>query len=157
MTGGRDEQTTRELAWRVLDFLRPRRIAHGNAIGADTYSKEWALSRGLKHKPYTVSDAEWRANKKGAGKDRNIRMLETEKEQGLSAYLISFPGAGGTSHCTQAALDRGWHVVQVDGEGALRLTCPIKHSHQEDERWVRAHFGDSEVVVQALLTEGKVP
>lgn len=156
MTGGRDG-TSRELVERVLDFLRPRRVAHGDARGADTFAREWALSRGFQEWAYPVTNDDWRLHGPRAGLLRNLNMLERERELGLSAYLISFPGGNGTSHCTNLALHTGWHVVKVDIEGALRLRCPIKHSHQEDERWVRAHFGDSEAVVQALLTEGKVP
>lgn len=58
-------------------------------IGADFHAEEWAKSREVE---YRVFPAKWKALKKRAGYERNMRM----RVKSLPSGCIAFPGGAGT-------------------------------------------------------------
>ena len=84
-------------------------IIHGDARGADTLAKEWALSRGVKHLAFP---ADWTQHGKAAGPIRNTRMLV----EGQPDKVVAFPGGAGTANMVDQARRAGVRVC-VYGEG----------------------------------------
>jgi YspA, cpYpsA-related SLOG family len=112
VTGGRwyDDQA---LVSDTLDLLRVQEgdfiLLHGNATGADTLAKFWAIDRGIEHKPFK---AEWSKYGKPAGPIRNREMVAE------ADMLIAFPGNRGTNDCIQAAIEANVPVfmaVTIEG------------------------------------------
>lgn len=81
-------------------------LAVGDAKGADTWAKRWAEEKGVKVKVYK---AEWGKLGKGAGPERNKRMLE----EFLPDYVIAFPGGKGTEGCVKEAQRLKIPVIKV--------------------------------------------
>lgn len=86
--GGRN-YTNRGLLYSVLDHMLPAHVhpievvIEGEARGADTLAREWALDRGITVEPYP---ADWTRYGRGAGPIRNKQMLE----QGRPTYAVAF-------------------------------------------------------------------
>jgi hypothetical protein len=91
--GGRDYDD-KDYVFRQLDRLHAAKgvecIIHGNARGADSLAKLWAITRGIPHLPYP---ADWNTHGKSAGPIRNREMLADSKPDGV----VAFPGGKGTS------------------------------------------------------------
>lgn len=124
--GGRTYSRKKRL-FEVLDFFHKRApislIVHGDASGADSLAKEWAIERGVPHKPYP---ADWR-NKEGrtnvlmrldrygrkydvlAGHSRNQKMLDEQKPK----LVIAFPGQNGTADMIMKAKRARIEVVEI--------------------------------------------
>lgn len=102
VTGGRDF-TDRDAVWGALDRRHARggivALAHGGASGVDRLADMWARNRGVPVEPFP---ADWRIRGKAAGPERNRRMLDTFKPDGV----IAFPGGRGTADCCRAADER---------------------------------------------------
>ena len=77
-------------------------IVHGAATGADMCAHQWALSRCVRVEPYP---ANWKAERRAAGPNRNRRMLET----GVQGVL-AFPGGTGTENMISQAHKAGVFV-----------------------------------------------
>ena len=88
--GGRDfnDWVLFNTAMNLLPF-KPTVIVHGEAKGADTMAKQWAMSRGI----YAVGiPALWNYHGNKAGPKRNQAMLDIMKIE----YCVAFTGATGT-------------------------------------------------------------
>lgn len=109
VTGGRDYANCALVA-RVLAVLRPTRLAHGAARGADTLAAEFAATLGTEVVAYP---AQWQypdgGLDRGAGFKRNATMLRTEQPD----LVLAFPGGKGTAHCVATARSLGIPVLQV--------------------------------------------
>ena len=92
----------REHVNETLDAVREQYgefvLFHGNATGADTLAKEWAIANGIEPKPF---DPNWGAFGKAAGPIRNRDMVKH------ADMLIAFPGGKGTNDCIKAATMAG--------------------------------------------------
>ncbi len=84
-------------------------VIHGDAQGADTLAKEWAISRGVKHLPFP---AKWTQYGDAAGPIRNTQMLV----EGHPDKVIAFPGGSGTANMVEQARKAGVPVC-IYGEG----------------------------------------
>jgi hypothetical protein len=107
--GGRD-YTNMKVAAGLLDRVHALRpitcIIQGDARGADSLAKTWAMNRGIQCDSYP---ANWNKFGKQAGYIRNIQMLE----EGKPAAVIAFPGGRGTGHMMGLALAEGLPVLDV--------------------------------------------
>ena len=118
ITGGRkfadDARITADLA--ALLPLGLRRVAQGNAKGADALAAAWAR-RWLRHDGGLAGyPADWDKHGRAAGCLRNVEMLETERPDLVLAYPD--PGSRGTWHCVRKAIEMGipvilWHAGVV--------------------------------------------
>lgn len=115
VTGGR-HFTSFEAAFKVMDRVHAKvgisLVVHGDAVGADTLAKRWALVRKVPHLPF---EPDWVGKGLGAGKIRNSRMLEyllTCKER---VGVLAFPGGTGTAHMVGLA-----HANNITVMEALR-------------------------------------
>lgn len=82
-------------------------IIQGEARGADTLAKDWAL----RNKVMTLSfPANWKQYGKSAGYRRNTQMLE----EGKPDIVIAFPGGRGTEMMCEIAETAGITVRRVD-------------------------------------------
>ncbi len=92
----------------TLDAIHARKpitcVVHGDASGADTLAKEWAMSRCVEHKPYP---ADWKLGPY-AGPLRNGQMLDQNKD---IKCVLAFPGGKGTKNCIQLAKVRKVNVL----------------------------------------------
>lgn len=79
-------------------------MAHGDAEGADSLCKNYAIKMGWKVVPYS---ADWATYGKRAGPIRNAKLLDDFKPD----YLIVFPGSAGTWSMVNLALDRNIRIV----------------------------------------------
>lgn len=104
--GGRD-YTDREAVFAALDRLHAERgvdvVIHGDAAGADTQARLWAVARGIAHHPYP---AEWEKHGRGAGPIRNQEMLDGGKPDGV----VAFPGGRGTADMVRRAEAAGLKI-----------------------------------------------
>jgi hypothetical protein len=75
---------------------KPFVVVHGNAKGADTHAKNWAMKRGVAHEPHP---ADWARYGRSAGPVRNKQMVDA----GADAVL-AFPKPGGRG--TQDLMNR---------------------------------------------------
>jgi hypothetical protein len=103
--GGRDYFDAERID-RVLDTLGPSLVIHGDARGADALAANWAVKRGVPHKPYP---ADWHYHGKSAGPIRNRLMLKEGKPQ----LVVAFPGGAGTADMVGAAMQAGVPVVEL--------------------------------------------
>lgn len=90
----------------VLDFLRPKEIAQGEANGADSLAKTWALQRGV---PCARFPALWNIEGKSAGPKRNRRMFNGFEPDGT----VAFPGGRGTADMENVTIDGGAWLVRI--------------------------------------------
>ena len=125
VTGGRaysDRARVEETLNRIHAATPLDVLIHGDASGADSLARDWAIRNGVKHDPYPAAwddiDAvpcrvKWRGRKPYnalAGLSRNIRMLI----QGAPELVVAFPGGAGTAHCRAQALRRDIAVLDVE-------------------------------------------
>lgn len=121
VTGGRN-YGNREHVYRVLDSLQPVQVViHGDAGGADTLAKEWAIERGVPHDPHPADwenlDGVPRSHRKfnirtkrmynvKAGFDRNEEMLRRT----CPTHVVAFTGGRGTN-------DMCWRTITARRAG----------------------------------------
>lgn len=80
----------------LLPF-RPSIVIHGEAKGADSMAKQWAMSQGI----YPVGiPALWGKYDKAAGGKRNQAMIDIMKPE----YVLAFPGGSGTADMVNRAI-----------------------------------------------------
>lgn len=103
--GGRDFLDAQRMQ-RILDVLGPSEVIHGAARGADALAANWAVRRGVPHRPFP---ADWHRHGKAAGAKRNRRMLA----EGKPDFVLAFPGGAGTADMVQAALHAGVPTVAL--------------------------------------------
>jgi len=100
--GGRDF-ANREFAFAELDRVHKKcpvtLLIHGDALGADTLARDWALDRGVH---YAAVPALWKAQGRSAGPRRNEAMLLLQPEG-----VLAFPGGRGTAHMVEIARAAG--------------------------------------------------
>lgn len=132
VTGGRT-YADRAFVYATLDALHAacpvEVIIHGDARGADTLAREWAVSRRVQHDPYP---AKWdllagvepwkiKRNHRGsynshAGFDRNWEMLR----KGCPTHVVAFCGNRGTAHMCETVLysiSCGQQIEFIDHRG----------------------------------------
>lgn len=93
---------------RISEFLSlfgVRRLVHGDAEGADTCAKCWALFWGIPQDPVPIQRP--REN----GFDRNTRMLAEYLPQ--IDIVIAFPGNNGTADMVRKARKAGLPVMEI--------------------------------------------
>lgn len=109
--GGRD-YADREKVYEVLDEVRAASgisvLIEGEAAGADTLAKTWALRRGV---PVERYPADWTKYGRGAGPIRNQRMLD----EGRPDLVVAFPGGRGTADMVDRAKAAGVPVMVLIG------------------------------------------
>lgn len=126
--GGR-EYSNSQMVFRVLDFLdsvyRIETVVHGNAKGADTFGKNWAVLNKRTHKAFyakwkdlTVKPCIIRHNSQGsynslAGFNRNNEMADylasfntDPKKTRFQVVTLGFTGENGTHHMLKMSLKR---------------------------------------------------
>lgn len=85
--GGRDYADAETLFARLDEFASEHPVElviEGEAPGADTLAREWAVSRGI---PVEKYPADWTTYGKAAGPIRNRQMLV----EGKPDYVVAFP------------------------------------------------------------------
>lgn len=101
--GGRTYKN-REFVCAILDLVHRRRgislIVHGAAAGADTLAKDWAVSRGVEHRPFPITPEQWHKLGFVAGPMRNHRMILEGKPDGV----IAFKGGNGTADMVRRSI-----------------------------------------------------
>lgn len=132
ITGGRhfanEARITADLA--ALLPLGLRRVAQGNAKGADALAAAWAR-RWLRHDGGLAGyPADWDEHGRAAGCLRNVEMLETERPDLVLAYPD--PGSRGTWHCVRKAIEMGLPVI-------LWRAGVVVHSGHVDPNWLVIH------------------
>lgn len=80
-------------------------LVHGDARGADTMAKNWAISHEVE---YIAYPAQWDEFGNAAGYIRNRQMLE----QGFD-LLIAFPGGRGTANMISITNQAGIPVLEI--------------------------------------------
>jgi hypothetical protein len=80
-------------------------IIHGDARGADTLAKEWAIEKKV---PYLTVPANWDEYGFEAGPIRNSLMLEL----GNPELVIAFPGGKGTANMVKQSRKRNIEVIE---------------------------------------------
>lgn len=90
----------------VLDRIRPAKIIHGGANGADSLAHQYAHISGI---PVTVYPADWKKHGRGAGPIRNAQMLT----EGKPDLVVAFPGGTGTKDMVTRAKRAGVEVLEV--------------------------------------------
>ena len=96
----------RRIFFEVLDILKPREIAQGEAEGADELAREWATKHDV---PCARYKALWQSEGLAAGGIRNRRMFNGFLPNGT----VSFPGGRGTADMENVTLDGGAYLVRV--------------------------------------------
>ncbi len=139
ITGGRhfanEARITTDLA--ALLPLGLRRVAQGNAKGADALAAAWAR-QWLRHDGGLVGyPADWDKRGRAAGCLRNVEMLETERPDIVLAYPD--PASVGTWHCVRKAIEMGipvilWHAGVVVHNGHVDPNWLIIHHAAEHPR-----------------------
>lgn len=85
-------------------------IIHGDAKGADTLAKRWAMTFGVQNAAYP---AQWHLYDKAAGAIRNKQMAV----EGQPDLVVAFPGGRGTADMVRQARRHGIEVMEIDKEG----------------------------------------
>ena len=111
--GGRDYANARE-AFALLDRIHAIApitcIIQGDARGADSLAKTWAMNRGIACDSYP---ANWNKFGKRAGHIRNTQMLE----EGRPDKVVAFPGGAGTDNMIR--ISRAGKVPVLDVKSLL--------------------------------------
>lgn len=105
VTGGRDYKDEGTM-YNVLRAFNISKLCHGDAPGADTMAKKWAINNGINQVPYP---AKWKELGDSAGPIRNLEMIKDN----LFAIVVAFPGDQGTQDCVVKALAHGLIVLNV--------------------------------------------
>lgn len=100
-----------ELMARVLIALRPTKIIHGAARGADALAAQCAEISFVDAEAFP---ADWYPNKDGkvdrsAGPRRNAQMLKEKPD-----LVLAFPGGVGTENMVKQARAKGFLVLRVE-------------------------------------------
>ena len=83
-------------------------IVQGEATGADTIGKAWAVLRRIEHRDYP---ADWVEHGRFyAGRIRNKQMLDEESPD----LVVAFEGDNGTANMVMQATQAGVNVVRID-------------------------------------------
>lgn len=96
----------RQIFFEVMNILKPREIAQGEAEGADALAREWAEEHNV---PCARYKALWQTEGRNAGPIRNRRMFNGFLPNGTAA----FPGGRGTADMENVTLDGGAYLVRV--------------------------------------------
>ena len=104
--GGRGYDDKKTL-WRALNLLKPSRIIHGGASGADDLAGEYAIEKDLSE---SMFPARWSDHGAQAGPIRNQRMLDKAKPN----LVVAFPGGKGTEDMVSRARKAGVLVLRVE-------------------------------------------
>jgi hypothetical protein len=126
--GGRDYANTHALR-QSLDEISGELggvelLVHGDATGADTLAKEWAISRGITQQAFP---AQWDVYGRAAGPIRNSEMasvLAAFANEGHVCTGVAFPGGSGTRDMVKKLEGIGVDVIEVDDSGC---TCGEVH------------------------------
>lgn len=113
-TGGRDYKLT-DADRLILGALDPEIVHVGDATGADEGVWDWAYQHLRSYNRYQFK-ADWLSYGKGAGPERNGRMLRAALDclRHSSKYrliLLAFPGGRGTENCIYQAKGMGIPVI----------------------------------------------
>lgn len=106
VTGGRDFNLPDEvhrILFGIHSMAPIHKIGHGDAEGADTLCKLWALSMGIEPVPFPVEKAKWDLYGSRAGNMRNSQMLR----EFAPHMSVSFPGGPGTADMTEKLIADG--------------------------------------------------
>ena len=104
--GGRNYDD-KKTVWRVLNLLKPTRIIHGGADGADELAGEYAIEKDLSE---SMFPAQWKVHGKSAGPLRNQQMLDEAKPN----LVVAFPGGNGTQDMVKRSRAKGVLVLRVE-------------------------------------------
>jgi hypothetical protein len=112
ITGGRefsDSNLTVYILNQVKRALPVRKFIHGNAKGADSLGKHWAMNNRL-----TVQSlpARWIKDGNAAGPLRNTELLHRLLDE-PSAALVVMPGGDGTGDMHSKSVDAGLSILDV--------------------------------------------
>lgn len=115
--GGRN-YTDGPTVLRVLTELmeargRPEALIHGDATGADTLAKTWALLAKVEPRPYSVTKTDWNKFGRAAGSLRNQQMLD----EGKPTLVVAFPGGPGTADMSRRALRANVELIEIGPKG----------------------------------------
>lgn len=106
--GGRNYTEYKVLS-KVLNEARqiygPFTLVHGDAKGADSMAKNWAISNNVEHQAYP---AKWDVFGDSAGPIRNRQMLDAGFDM-----LIAFPGGRGTANMISITNQAGIPVLEI--------------------------------------------
>jgi hypothetical protein len=93
-----ENQQETQYLYRILDQLKPviTKIVHGDAQGADSWAKLWAIRNNIEQKPYP---ANWDKYDLAAGPIRNTEMLYDSNPD----IVLAFPGNAGTGNMIKQA------------------------------------------------------
>lgn len=113
--GGRHYQD-REKVFEVLDQLHAERefttVIEGEARGADTLAKTWAMLRSVMVEPYP---ANWTEFGKAAGPIRNRQMLTEGKPELVVAFFdVPYDESRGTRNMVEQSRKAGLEVITVE-------------------------------------------
>lgn len=103
--GGRDYDDYEKVR-ATLNALKPWRVIHGGARGADNLADRWAQYCGIACEVY---EADWETHGKAAGPMRNQKMLDDGKPD----LVVAFPGGRGTADMVRRAKKAGVPVQEV--------------------------------------------
>lgn len=110
--GGRDYNDWRYIDW-VLQRMRScglTNIIHGDARGADTWAKEWAMAE---HIPEIPFPAKWKrpngTRDLQAGHKRNQQMID----EGHPDLILAFPGGSGTADMIRRGREHNIPVITL--------------------------------------------
>lgn len=123
------EWESRDVMWRRLDKLAPSIICHGAARGADRLAGAWASRRGVE---VVECPADWRPGGRfdwGAGKRRNVEMLERFEPELVAAFKDGFDFSfrtGGTEHMVKTALAAGVPCQVMNALGEIDELFPLE-------------------------------
>ncbi len=113
VTGGRNYADRAHVRRVICELHAERGIAtlvQGGATGADTLAAQEARRLGIE---VVTVKADWRRNGKGAGPERNQRMVDRGAD-----LLVAFPGGVGTNDCVGRAKRAGILVLdEREGPG----------------------------------------
>jgi hypothetical protein len=111
-------------------------LIHGNAKGADTLAKRWAVAHSVWHLPF---EPDWQTHGDLAGPIRNRRMLD----EGKPDLVLAFPGGRGTRNMVVQAKLAGVPVEIVAGDVPLirlRFRCSGYGNAQFTDWVVDSHY-----------------
>ena len=108
VTGGRNYHDVRVIH-QVLASFSPDFIYVGDCpTGADAHTRAWCEANKVKYKVFV---ADWEKHGKSAGPRRNKAMVDAATPDTL---VLSFPGGGGTNHCSgYAQFDKRLTVLRI--------------------------------------------
>lgn len=107
----------RRVVWSVLDRHRdasvpPMLLVHGDAIGADSYARDWAKNHHPSVVEVPVPFLSWLGHRGGPLRNRvMVEIAKTLRERGHAVVIEAFPTGGpGTEHMMVHARRAGFVV-----------------------------------------------